>query len=294
MGSEAPNQFGSLPQDADPEVTQPENANRHPEVTAELARESISASFPDFKIDSAEPFAEDTDNVLFSVNRDYVFRFSKSEAADRSLETELAIVPKLRERLSVPIPDFEYTGTQPGSNLHFVGYKKLAGESLTKDTLGDKTGRTNPNIVQRIGTFLNELHRFNTNEAIRSGVEERKFKDFFEKQLREVKERVFPLLRERFPAEASAMTERAEGIFMGYLNDEKNFDYTSKLLHGDLGPENIIVDRQKQDLSGIIDFGGVRVGDPDYDLWRLYSYFGRGFVEELLKYDPHPVRVMRR
>ena len=41
-------------------------------------------------------------------------------------------------------------------------------------------------------------------------------------------------------------------------------------------------------LTGVIDFGDVSIGDPDYDLAFLARSLGPGFIADLLRHHPHP------
>ena len=52
-------------------------------------------------------------------------------------------------------------------------------------------------------------------------------------------------------------------------------------------PVQEFFNKQSRKIAGIIDWGGARIGDPDYDLWRPYSHYGSEFVEEFLKHCPH-------
>jgi aminoglycoside 2''-phosphotransferase len=71
----------------------------------------------------------------------------------------------------------------------------------------------------------------------------------------------------------------AAGHFEGFLDDVSNFKYEPVLKHGDFGPSNILFDREKQRVTGIIDFGSAGMGDPAYDFAGLLSGYGERFVE---------------
>jgi aminoglycoside 2''-phosphotransferase len=49
-------------------------------------------------------------------------------------------------------------------------------------------------------------------------------------------------------------------------------------------------------LTGVIDFGDIAVGDPDYDLAFLAHRLGSDFIAGLLSHHPHadPVRLMEK
>ena len=41
-------------------------------------------------------------------------------------------------------------------------------------------------------------------------------------------------------------------------------------------------------VTGIIDFGDVTIGDPDYELQWLYADYGERFLQTYLAVNPHP------
>jgi aminoglycoside 2''-phosphotransferase len=69
---------------------------------------------------------------------------------------------------------------------------------------------------------------------------------------------VSPLLDE---AERAAVAR----FWDGYLNDDAMFDFTPALIHSDLGMEHVLVDDGARRVTGVIDFGDARVGDPALD-----------------------------
>ena len=73
--------------------------------------------------------------------------------------------------------------------------------------------------------------------------------------------------------------EWAAGHFEDFLDDVNNFTYEPVLKHGDFGPSNILFDKERQIVTGVIDFGSSGLGDPAYDFAGLLSGYGEGFVE---------------
>jgi len=62
--------------------------------------------------------------------------------------------------------------------------------------------------------------------------------------------------------------------------------YTPTLLHADFGPGHIFCDEKGERIRGIIDFGDIGIGDPDYDLMYLYGIFGWAFVLRFIRHYP--------
>src|SRR6185503_3631143 len=58
------------------------------------------------------------------------------------------------------------------------------------------------------------------------------------------------------------------------------------VLHADLSAEHVLWDGQS--VTGILDWGDVCLGDPDYDFSYLYQDFGEDFVREMAREYGHP------
>ncbi len=92
---------------------------------------------------------------------------------------------------------------------------------------------------------------------------------------------VLPLLAPRDGLGLARLIER-------FLGDERSFAHTPCLLYADFAPEHVLYDRAARAITGIIDWGDLAIGDPDYDLLYLRQDYGEDFVRRLLVHDPHP------
>ena len=91
---------------------------------------------------------------------------------------------------------------------------------------------------------------------------------------------MLPLLA---PPEGAALVRLIEG----FLGDAQNFAYTSSLLYAD-SPEHVLYDADARRIVGIIDWGDLATGDPDFDLLYLRQDYGEAFVARLLDHYAHP------
>ena len=81
--------------------------------------------------------------------------------------------------------------------------------------------------------------------------------------------------------------DRALGIWEAALDAEHSVDAASTWFHGDLLAENILLDR-RGGLTGVLDFGGLAVGDPTVDLvvgWEVLDEQGREVLRRELAVD---------
>ncbi len=99
----------------------------------------------------------------------------------------------------------------------------------------------------------------------------------------QTRELVYPMLDQR-------ERDYVGRLYEGYLGDVRNFDYEPTVLHADLSPEHIILPRKHR---GVIDFGDMVIGDPDYELHWLYAI---ELLRRYLAHNPHPCpeRLVRK
>ena len=247
------------------------------EIPVDTAREDIENSFLDFKVERIEYLSEGIGSTTFLVNGEFVFRFAKNEQSSASTEKEIKVLPEIQTKIDVPVPIFEYVGSQR-SNLRLVGYKKIEGDRLEK---------VDEKLTRQLATFFQQLHSIDIATAEQWRLHKQNFHSFYENELEDARGYVYSLLKQAYPADAQRIKDYIEQLFATYLSDKENFKNKPAVLHGDLEAEHIIFNKQSRKIAGIIDWGGARIGDPDYDLWRPYSHYGSEFVEEFLKHCPH-------
>jgi aminoglycoside phosphotransferase (APT) family kinase protein len=61
------------------------------------------------------------------------------------------------------------------------------------------------------------------------------------------------------------------------------------LIHQDLSPEHVLVDPASGQLTGILDWTDVILGDPARDFVFLVAWRGWSYVEQVLKHYPRVV-----
>lgn len=246
-------------------------------------RATIAEKFPAWSLESLEYMGEGWESVAYRVNGDYIFRFPKRAYTGKCLQLEIRLLPELAPKLNVAIPNFEFISTTPGSYFPypFVGYKLLEGysnEEWQDDIFEAEWWRP------AVREFIHSLHAFplesarelgatnmnpvakSTGENVPEPVSWREgLGDFYEL----IRQKAFPLLSTNAQ---NTLAKRLEE----FLRDDDNFKYQPVLLHADLSEDHILLNLEKQQVVGIIDFGDVAIGDPAYDVFRvlLPSYQG--------------------
>ena len=102
----------------------------------------------------------------------------------------------------------------------------------------------------------------------------------------EIRERLFEPMRPE-------AREAIQAHFEEYLDTPELQAYTACLRHGDFGSGNVLYDRDKGSICGIIDFGSAGIGDPAVDL-AAASTFGAEMFEEICAAYPEAEKHLRR
>ncbi len=188
---------------------------------------------------------------MLEVNGEYVFRFPRRPEVEQWVEREILLLSALADTLPVEVPRFDFVAR---NGLLCVGYRKLVGEPAGADLA--KGGG------EDLGRSLAALHRFPVERARALGVpyfDPAAWRAHFESFCGTLRHRVLPLL-------AHGERERAEQLFAGV----SGLDFEPVLVHGDLGPEHVLVRDGR--VVGVIDWSDARVGDPALDFaWCLHG-----------------------
>lgn len=258
-------------------------------MSIERARSDITRALPPIHVDEMSLLGSGYDSDAYLVNDTWVFRFPRREAASKALAREIALLPKLAELLPVDVPHFEYVGEQAERELLFVGYRLIPGEPLTPELFASLSPSSQERVLQTVAEFLEVVHAFPIADALSTGVEHLSTRNLIEGIWREARAAVFVGLPQADGRAVEALIEQ-------FLADPHNFSNSPRLLYADFAPEHILYDRATDTITGIIDWGDMALGDPDYDLLYLYQDYGRAFVERLLEHLPHdePDRLFRK
>jgi aminoglycoside phosphotransferase (APT) family kinase protein len=203
----------------------------------------------------------------------WVLRFPKRRALVRQLEREADVLRLIADRLPIAVPRFELSG-RPGAAFPypFVGYRKLPGVTLSEMLGAPMTPREEEETAAAFGAFLTALHRVPIEELPadlpREPAEEAaEFREFDE---------VFPGLATVHPV----MAERVAAFRRAHR--PRAWTGRAVLIHDDLLPEHVLMADRPTRLSGIIDWGDVKIGPPVRDVVGAYVWRGRAFTRRVL------------
>jgi aminoglycoside phosphotransferase (APT) family kinase protein len=234
----------------------------HP-VDAALAASLVARRFPAIAAASPVPVHEGQgfDNDVWRFG-DVAFRFPRRAVAARLIESEIAALPFLADRLPVPIPAPAYVGEPSDAFPHaFYGHRFLPG--TTADRLGlDAAGRGA--IAPELGRFLRALHAIDPAEAAARGVPP----DDFRGDTAGRSAKVLPQL-DRFTG--TPWAERIGPMAERLASPPPAETREVVVLHGDVYARHLLVGSDGR-LAGVIDWGDVCLGDRAVDLAVAYTF----------------------
>ena len=231
------------------------------QIDERLVRGLLAEQFPEWAELPIEPVLPwGTDNALFRLGEEMVARLPRLDRTVATLEKERRWLPKLAPHLplAVPSPVAEGSGGA-GYPFPWSVYRWLRGNNATVAPVADERG-----LARDLARFISALQRVDPAGGPEPG--EHNFFRGCPFELRDEGTRV--------SIESLASTIDAEAVtavWEGALGAPK-WEHDPIWIHGDLDGRNLLVVDGR--LSAVIDWGGLGVGDPAYDVmvaWKVLS-----------------------
>ncbi len=226
----------------------------------------------DFEIESIKLLGSGMANTAYLLNDTWVFRFAEIDSARDTLVKELKTLPALARALPVRIPVPVYSSTSPGGS-YFGGYKLLPGEPLTRQRFDALEPEMQSQLLKEFYAFLNSLHTIDPASA--PVLKEEPFVGAYNSTQRHFHHRLSSIIE-------AEEVRKIEAIFVEYEADSANRSNKPAVIHSDLKPAHLLFDARSGHLTGILDWGDVALGDPDYDFAIVGVFFGADFLTRLL------------
>jgi aminoglycoside phosphotransferase (APT) family kinase protein len=230
------------------------------DIDVELVRRLLVAQFPQWCERPVEAVqSTGTVNAIYRLGDDLCIRLPRIQTWASDLEKELRWLPRLAPHLSLAVPEPVAKG-DPGAGYPFTWaiYRWLDGETFAGDRVGDER-----EAAADLAQFVVELRRIDPAGAPHSPSHRSLL--VRDPHTRAVIESLRGVIDTDAATTAWEMSLRAPP-----------WDGRPVWTHGDLLPPNLLVEGGR--LSAVIDFGGVGVGDPAFDVipaWSVCSDEGR-------------------
>lgn len=204
-------------------------------------------------------------NLVIEINDKWIFRFVR-DSNNTQLAVEQDFLPRFERVSPLNVPCIVL------SDNDYIAYPKIAGTRFSPQKFSLFSSIQRIKLIKLLGEFLTCLHNFQfthqyLSEAPYGG------DDFWNDLWFPVKDKLCQQTR-----------NNAEKYFIKALEQIQAIPFTKTLTHSDLGTNNILVNFERCQLEGIIDFGDLCLSDPAADFAGFYRNFGHQFVEDLLHY----------
>ena len=170
--------------------------------------------------------------------------------------------------LPVPRPTYYAIADCPPFTIH----DEVVGEFLTREIW--ESMPTREKAASDLGTFLKTLHSLPVEIGLTCGVKMMSLPELASSLHRRIANTIHGLL--------DRPTQARLGEVLESWSLPSRDPQSSVLLHCDIGPGHVLYDPQTGQLSGVIDFGDLIIGDPARDFIYIYEDYGPLILHEVL------------
>ena len=216
----------------------------------------IRKEFPDLKWKTANHNVEGWDHYVIILDNKYVFRFPRTKHYLERLENEISLLEYLRKRVKISIPQY----THVAKDKSFAGYELIPGEQLKRKVFKLVSNSARHVIAKQLADFLSTLHKTPTKIANKYSTKKVDTQKMYKDLLLKTNKWVIPRL-----------SKRNQLIAQDFFNEFKNYlKFPHRVFtHNDLYSSHILLNKNKKQISGIIDFADRRINDPARDFAKL-------------------------
>lgn len=246
-------------------------------ITENELIKAIQTDFPEVEICTAKLISNGWDNIALDVNDEYIFRFPKN--AGVNIEREMHLLQVLRGKFHTSIPVVEFIGR----SYVYIGYRKIPGESLTRESLDALSDDERKALVDDLATFLFDMHNaLSPDEARKIGIEDEDAPSY----------KIQAAQVERFIADED-IRQFTEETILRYGAIQQTIE-DDVVLFNDLHEDNLAFDPEQRRLHGVFDFGDVMIGDIHRDFHPLYRFDPKLMYELMDRYEQLSGRKLDR
>ncbi len=247
-----------------------------------LAHRLVAEQFPQWAHLSVRPVTlGGHDNRTYHLGKDKLLRFPSAKEYAAQVEKEQFWLPKLQPLLPLPIPEPIGLG-RPAYNYPYKWsiYRWLEGNTAASVQIPDAD---KGQLAKTLGQFLSALQNIDPKEGPTPGPH-----NFYRggslSNYDAETHRALRILKNKIDIESAAKVWEA-GV-------ATKWQRAPVWVHGDVSAGNLLVKKNPlsgvMELSAVIDFGMLAVGDPACDLvilWAWFEYKSRKIFRDVLPFD---------
>ncbi len=213
--------------------------------------------------------------TAFLLDGHLVARVGRHAEADSALRREASLLPHVAPRLPVAIPS-PVVLPQRTQDGHVIAlHDQIGGSALLPGVWRALPAEKRGRCTRELGDFLSRLHEVDPDSARSWGAEPLDHAEearVFRKRMRSLSNSILP----------DALRHRTDEVLARYQAGGELWSFQPTLVHGDLSPEHVLFDATNATLTGVIDWGDARIGDPARDFVYLYEDWGSAFLDQVL------------
>lgn len=246
------------------------------EISVSLVTKLIAQQFPVWAHLPIKPVeVNGWDNQTFHLGKEMLIRIPSAQKYAAQVQLEQTWLPVLASHLSVTIPKPLALG-KPCKEYPFDWsiYQWIEGESANTLILDENLLQT---LAIDLAQFLNELHKIDISGAPIPGIH-----NFWRGSHPSIYDQETKLAITKL--QNIINVEAVTTVWQTAISSQWN--NAPVWIHGDLSAGNILI-KNKQ-LTAVIDFGSMGIGDPACDLviaWTLFNHKNRNIFKSLMPLD---------
>ena len=243
---------------------------------AALVSAGVPGLYPVAALPSADDVADfDSAIIIDSANKRWRVRSPRHPEASVRLESEHVILQSfsagLRARLPFQLPTI--VGTVPLNGMQTFIYTHIPGEHYDIDDLAEISAMAKPgteDLATALGRLIATIHVMP--ETI---IDEADLPVYSAQELRERRRTDLTRARETGKVPAALLKRWTD-----MLNDDEMWSFRTRVIHGDLNEDNLVIDKKK--VSEVTGWSEVCVGDPAVDFSWLLACSDQGFGDKVI------------
>ncbi len=256
-------------------------------IDLDLVRALVDRAHPEYaNLQLTRLDSSGSSNALFRLGAELVVRLPRQPGGTATIDKEARWLPQIAPQLPVPIPQVVAVGEPDlGYSERWSIVTWLAGDLPTVVDPTPGQTATRPLLAQDLAAAVTALHAVDVSPEALADPELRWYRGepvaTMDRQTRSDIEACRHLRDLDLDLDAAARVwDEAMAL------PEADQDTTPRWYHGDLLAENLLVRDGR--LAGVLDFGGLSVGDPTVDLmvaWELLDTSSRDVFRQAVDVD---------
>lgn len=227
---------------------------------------------PDLEIRSLEPLAEGDFCRAQLLNESLVVRVPKHAEASRALTREACVLSRIGHALPLEVPEPTNVADPSTGHTTLSIHEMIPGQALTRERWRSLRDPARIRSARELGGFLAALHRLDPGAVNGCGLERVEHEDELQ-----------DLVRRLEGSEGDFLSEVVRSELLGRFHENAERagkrSWEPSIVHADVSPEHVLVDVAAGELTGVIDWGDVVIGDPARDFIFLYEDWGSDFLD---------------